>query len=258
LKKIPSSHEKRNATQVDIPILNEIYTEEFAEISGIIVRPLDMWWSFLRKIRGELIIFVGKNDMPEGYVWYEKDNKSKILEIGVSNFLAAKSIIAYLAEQAKSHFQGKIVWSIHPRQRFGKYCACNYNGKFEIHFRKSGAWMGRICNLRSTFIKLLPEFKSRLYNSKFASWTGNVTFKTDIGDVTIKVNDNEIMLSDNVIKSSQSVSIRQENLLQLIFGFKDAHDLIFESALQIDESIIGILEILFPRQLPGMSQIDWF
>lgn len=258
LEKTKSSHSTRKAAEADCPLLDELYQNEFEGKTGIVVRSIPMWWSYLRKMHGDLIVFVNQKDVPEGYIWYEKSDSPNIFEVGASNPLAAQSILAYLAEQGKLHYQREIQGNLHPEQQFVKYVSWNYGGEFKIRFRKYCGWMGRICNLKSMFTKLLPEFKKRLKCSEFASWTGSLSFATDIGTVTIKIDATELSLSEGAPNFGLNVSIKQENLLQLIFGFHDIQELIFAGLIVEEESAQNLLKVLFPKQMPGMSCIDWY
>ena len=75
---------------------------------------------------------------------------------------------------------------------------------------------------------------------------------------TVNINRGKLTLADSVQNSEFLVSIKQENLIQLIFGYQDVQDLIFCGALKSKKSVINILNVLFPKHLPGMSPVDYF
>lgn len=258
VESLKRKHKIRKVIEADCRYLNQIYLKEFKAKSGIVVRTNDMWWSYLRLIHGDLWVVVNSEEIPEGYIWFDRKNKQRVLEAGALNTTVSTSILSFLAEKGKDHYQAEIEGDLFPNQRFVQFTTGLFGGRFEIKFEKSGGWMGRICNLQSTLNKIVPELKKRLQCSQFACWNGSLTFATDLGDVTIGIENSEFRITDRISNSHMTIKIPQSALLQLVFGFHDIQELVFAGVIECDESTRQLFKVLFPKQRPVMSRIDWF
>ncbi len=179
-----------------------------------------------------------------------------VIEVESTDSRLFAALLHELAQTAIRRRCGEIHILIPPDHPFAEYaqqCGC----KWEIRCEKNGGGMMRILNLYSLFQKIDPELRRRVALSSQWGSRAALTFKTDLGAVTVDVQPDAV----RVISGEQDglrLSLSQDRLMQLMAGYRSVGDLLNDPQVQADGHVRPWLEALFPPQRPFVWLADYF
>jgi hypothetical protein len=95
------------------------------------------------------------------------------------------------------------------------------------------------------FAQVQPLWRTRLAASELGAWSGTLVIETELGVERLDLGN-----------ATPEVHIRlpQALLIQLVFGYRDVDDALFESGAIADDAARPILRALFPDGQPYMWQ----
>jgi predicted acetyltransferase len=140
----------------------------------------------------------------------------------------------------------------HPFTELCKSLGCTIS----IDYPYASDGMGRIINLKSTFEKLVPVFEDRLRNACVRELPSHISFKTDIGLITLEVSDSGVSFSEAL--SENWIELPQWVLMQLILGYRHPGNALIDQTVKHEGRVEKALEILFPAGNPHIWHSDWF
>ncbi|MGB9717340.1 MAG: GNAT family N-acetyltransferase [Thermoproteota archaeon] len=179
----------------------------------------------------------------------------RITEVGAVDVALYEHVLRYACDVA---FQKKAteleiyVPFDHPFAELCKSLGCTVS----IDYPYASDGMGRIVNIKSTFEKLVPVFKDRLEKACVKELPSQISFKTDIGLITLEISDSGVSISEAV--STNWIELPQWVLMQLILGYRDPKSVVVDQAVKHEGRVEKALETLFPSGNPHIWHSDWF
>lgn len=225
----------------------------------------------LKRYRGEWFRFKkgsGWNVPADGIVFEDSSGKivaycaidrwprvMRITEVGAEDPVFYEHVLRYacdIAFQKRAMELEIYVPFDHPFADLCRSLGCNV----DINYPYASDGMGRIINLKSTFQKLVPVFEERLGASCIKELPPQISFRTDIGIVTLEISDSGVSLSE--IESANWIELPQWSLMQLILGYRNPRSILLDQYVKHEGRVEKTLEILFPAGNPHIWHSDWF
>ncbi len=247
------------ADQKTLRSVIDIYNENNRERSGTIVRDPSRWKGFPKGLRWDhkpLAYTVLRDDEVVGYFAYDPwqfGETLNVAEIGARehDYKVYETMSAYLAREGVKGRYASITFYLpcdHPFTRF----AMRYGYVMKSHYPRRAHGMARIIDLRALFEGLRPELERRLMRAR-GEYDMSVALETDIGSVTLKVRGCSVEVSEE--EANYKLKMRQEALTQLILGYRDIGDLLYDE-VKADTEALPLMDALFPRGVPYVWQPD--
>jgi hypothetical protein len=108
--------------------------------------------------------------------------------------------------------------------------------------------MLRIMNQATLFDKLRPELERRLSAVRMDHLPGTIFVRTELGETTICASAPE----------RAALELPQDKLMQLITGYRSAHDSCTEPGIKVTPGSEPVWNALFPKGHPYMWVADHF
>ncbi|MEM2930892.1 MAG: GNAT family N-acetyltransferase [Thermoproteota archaeon] len=179
----------------------------------------------------------------------------RITEVGAEDISLYEHVLRYTCDAAFKKRATELEIYVpfdHPFAELCKSLGC----AISIDYPYASDGMGRIINLKSTFEKLVPALEERLKEACAKSLPSQISFKTDIGLITLEVSDSSISLSEAA--SANRVELPQWVLMQLILGYRHPKNVLVDQAVKHEGRVEKTLEILFPAGNPHIWHSDRF
>ncbi|MEM2981407.1 MAG: GNAT family N-acetyltransferase [Thermoproteota archaeon] len=179
----------------------------------------------------------------------------RITEVGAKEIPLYEHVLRYacdMAIQKKATELEIYVPFDHPFAELCKSLGCTVS----IEYPYASDGMGRIINLHSTFRKLIPELEERLERSCVRNLPSKISFKTDLGIVTLEISGACLSLSET--GSENWIELPQWVLMQLILGYRSPENILADNIVRYEGKIMETLQALFPSGHPYIWLSDWF
>jgi len=137
----------------------------------------------------------------------------------------------------------------HPMlQRLRKGAVIVENKYFDI-----SGWRVRLVNLTSTLEKLRPLFESRLQNSRFENWSGDLSLDAGEQKATLQIERGNVQVVDN---ARNGHTLAGPALTRLLIGSDEPSEVIRQEGLRCEGQAFELAQVLFPNLHPVMSHWD--
>jgi hypothetical protein len=232
------------------PDLAELYNREHAGLTGTAVHPTFVHskrpgsyegycWSDARGrgASGYLLADPGHDELTVLESAGDPDAVLRALAAIVQNFPCKRVKFFYL------HARSRLAL----RLRRGN---CEVN----MSYRKDGAAMMRITNLRRTLEKMSTVFAQRLKNSELQRWKGALSIVDAREHVTLEIANAHVKVRDG--GKSPHVIRAGEQVMQLIVGTHLPQETIDAGAMKLSGDAALLLPVLFPHEEPQMAMSD--
>lgn len=247
----------------DIPFLNKLYNMAFKGKNFSVERIEKLWFKIPAPDTG--FIVPNAKDEPIAYVFTSAPPKPKsqtfyIKEVVAFDQNSAAAIVAFLREQAQALFINELEIHQRPDTYFIKYLM-DFGGNFttKIPYEGMGQGMLRILLIKELFEDIKDELSRRVLLRCDAPKKDQITFKTDIGEVTLEKNEEGIKIAKKSGKKAEIIETPQNALIRLISGYYDVDCFLNRiKAPKIPDKTYQLLNILFPKDFPYTCESDYF
>jgi len=250
----------RRARKEDFARVRTIYNAEYADRTGMVVRP-GTWTGYRMgtswgcktitlvalNSRGRILSYAGFDD---------RDDAMNVFELA-GDPKTYPALLAALAREAVKRRVENLHFFLPPDDRFAVY-ARRFGGSLKVDYHDSGGGMARIINLATLFEKLGPELSARAAGSGRAGQRTSFVLRTDIGSLTVRVAGGEVTTSPVVRGERPVVNIPQHRLTQLLFGFRTVADVSAEPGVRVPGGLRDLLSVLFPLHWAHVCRPDYF
>ncbi len=261
---LKSQNKIRPVDATDIPVLNKLYNRGFNRRT-LSVKRVNKSWFNIPTLNCVYVVTDKKNSIT-GYVITNTDPTLKrtesfdILEAVTFDKISAEAIVVFLKDCARSMYQNELRLRQRPDTYFAEYL-CDFGGvkKIEIPYEGRGGGMLRIILLKELFEDLREELSSRLLSHSDFPKNAQIHFKTDIGEITLASCDEGIDLTNRINKSAITIETPQTALTRLIVGYWSAERFLRRvKAESVSDKCLLLLQMLFPQDIPCISDCDFF
>ncbi len=239
-----------------------LYNKNNADQTGSFVRTREFFWGFARGsvLYSQADHFLIENAQKEllAYVVYDRNeselNICEIETVDNTLFYVIMDELKRLDEiqtrdKADIHF---FMPDHHPFARFIRRYGCTV----ATEYPQNGMGMTRICNLKLLMEKLAPELQKRIRLNLGSTYCGELQIVTNLGSVTLIVENGSLMISDR--ESAQKFIVPQQNLSQLLHGYRELEDLLIDPDGSITCANRQIAALLAPEKEPYLWSTDLF
>jgi len=239
-----------------------LYNRNNADQTGSFVRTREFFWGFARgaELYSKADHFLIENEKKEllAYVVYDRNetvlNVCEIETLDNSLYYVIMDELKKL-DQIPSRDFGDIHFflpDLHPFARFIRRYGCTV----ATEYPQNGMGMTRICNLKPLLEKLRLEVQERIRLNLSEEYTGELQIITDLGSVTLVCSRGVLTLEDR--HSDQQFSVPQQNLSQLLHGYRALDDLLIDPTGSIRCNNAELAEQLVPEKSPYLWSTDLF
>lgn len=226
----------------DAKSVGALYAACNATRTGTVVRPED--WSGFKRGPGwtsRVGAFVVE-DAGEvaGYAMYGQDAWScEIGEVGYRDSSVWSTILAETARIAWDRRLEQLTFLGPPDDSFFTYCR-RYGCSLNLSYPRNAHGMARVIDQDALIETLAPLLRRRAAKAG-VTLSGSLVFQTDLGRTRLSLG------SDG---DSLQVRLPQWALAQLVLGYRDIHDVLFETEAHADPRALPVLEAFFPVGFP--------
>jgi predicted acetyltransferase len=121
---------------------------------------------------------------------------------------------------------------------------------------KNNGWMARMINLRSSLEKLSADLSKRLRHSVYANWQGELLLTGVDEQVVLELDHSNVHVS--LPKPTGHVVEGGQHLVQLLIGTEEPLEAALAADMKLSGEAKGLIQVLFPKQYPGLSEWDQF
>ena len=272
----------RRLQRHELPLTLELYQRNNAARTGAIVRQRDTWIGFRHGSRyrwptNVYGAFDGQSaHRPAvgpptgalmGYAVIDRSPAEAIVpEVGYRSEQVFSTLMAAAARQARRVHSEQIHILAPPDHPFAEYCK-QLGCRLMIHYHRSGGAMGRIINIETCFERLTGgtppagELTRRLRASRL-DWNGRLAIVSDIGEVTLRIEGGVVAAARDrnlrVPVPRARLSIPQGLLTQLLFGYRDAADVLRAKGVSLRHAPVELIQALFPCGYAYVWRPDYF
>ena len=258
---VPGDLKVRRARKGDFGRIRTIYNRHFARRTGTVVRPAS--WSGFRMgsawgtktitlvaadAQGRILSYAGFDDREDALTVFEVAGEARTYP----------ALLSALAREAVRRRVENLTFLLPPDDPFSIYSR-RFGGSMQINRPYGGGGMLRVINLPTLMEKLTPELTARLRDSGRSAERTSFVLRTDIGAVTVTVEEGEVRTSPaDSAGRRPTAHIPQHRLSQLLFGFRTVADVAQEPEVRIPAAVVDLLEVLFPLHWAHVSRPDYF
>ena len=189
-------------------------------------------------------------------VWDHYDKAVKVAEVEAHDDASFPTLLGFFAAQAVEKRCEDVQLFIPADHPFAEYVQ-RFGAEWAVTYPRYGSGMLRLLNQQSFFEKIAPELERRLALSRFADYTGTLTFHTDLGTVALVVNQGRIAVIDKA-QEGLRLELSQDKLTQLAIGYRSARDVLNDPQVTAHGDVLPLLDILFPKGTPYIWVADHF
>jgi len=239
-----------------------LYNQNNADQTGSFLRTRDFFWGFARgaELYSQADHFLIENEQKELLAYVVFDRNEKVLNIceietvDTSLYYVIMDELKRLDETperdlADMHF---FLPDHHPFARFIRRYGCTVSTEYP----QNGMGMTRICNLQPLMEKLRLEIQQRVQNNLGEEYCGELQIITDLGAVTLVVKHGILSLENR--DSDAKFFVPQQNLSQLLHGYRELDDLLIDPTDSIKSDNPQLAEQLAPEKSPYLWSTDLF
>ena len=241
----------RPARLEDSAAMARIYETMHAHHTGTCVRDPQTWpgfrigstWS--NRI-DSLVVCDGAEIL--GYACYELDlYRCEFSELGYRTPAVFETLVAEAAKQALKKRVEHIVFHAPFDDPFLRYCR-RYGCKSELTYARQAHGMGRVID-QTALLELLQPLLTQRLAAAGVDWPGSLTIETDLGRDTLQFGQREC---------ETRVCMPQWMLAQLVLGYHEVGDALYETEAHADDAAVPILQAIFPAGFPYIYATDRF
>jgi hypothetical protein len=129
-------------------------------------------------------------------------------------------------------------------------------GQLLAAYTRGGDFMGRVLDVGRLLRQLRPELVARVRSAR-SPVQGRLTLRTDEGEAAIVIMGNDVLV-DGGANGGLVVELPQTALARLCLGGFDPADVLARLPDQPGQQAAALLQLLFPRRMPHIYQMDRF
>jgi len=179
----------------------------------------------------------------------------RITEVGAEEISMYEHVLRYTCDAAFQKKATELEIYTPFDHSFAELCK-SLGCKVSIDYPYASDGMGRIINIKSTFEKLVPVLEERIKQVCVKDLPSQISFKTDIGFITLEISDSGTSLSE--ADSANWIELPQWALMQLILGYRHPRNILVDQAVKHEGRVEKALEVLFPAGNPHIWHSDRF
>ncbi|HEY3341782.1 MAG TPA: GNAT family N-acetyltransferase [Anaerolineae bacterium] len=236
----------------DLSVVTELYNRANSVRTCSVVRVEDPskgftqgtgWW-----MRTEAVIFERGEHCFAGYAaWDKNDQAVDVTEVEAVDEILYPALLDHFAQQAIAKRCETIRFNMPPDHPFAEFVQ-RYGCEWTITQPRQADGMLRIMNQATLFDKLRPELERRLSAVRMDHLPGTIFVRTELGETTICASAPE----------RAALELPQDKLMQLIAGYRSAHDCCTEQGIKMTPGSEPLWNALFPKGHPYMWVADHF
>ncbi len=237
-------------------VADALYNESHEHFTGTAVRPT------YRNILMRQREVYGWSDAQglQGYVYIEPLPDEKVLrctEVVGDTQIALLTLRQLARTRECEHIRFETLPHDHPvllhLRRGTVRVVTHYNKSYGW---KDNGWMARMINLRSSLGKLATDLSKRLGASVYANWQGALLLKSSEEHVLLELDHSKVHVAS--AKSTGHVVEGGQHLVQLLIGTEEPLEVVLAADMKLSGEAKGLIQVLFPKQYPGLSGWDQF
>jgi len=232
--------------------LNALYNHEYAGFSGTCVRP-----TYPMLTEGEMNAYGWEDEAGQlvGYVRaVPTEDKTALQCLEAAG--DPRQGLAILAKLFREGEYGELHFFTLPQQhsmlQIVRRGSCIVEDRYFYHT----GWQVKIINLPSCLNKLRPVFERRLAASQFAGWRGSLQLIGGDQQAVLEISEGEVQVKQ--YGSSIHTLDAGYELGRLIVGSDAPAEIFQQAGITCGQNVSALVEVLFPRLYPMMSQWDEF
>lgn len=247
----------------DLPYLLEASRQRACSTVGCLER--DSSWYDPRRMssgfgrRAKIRVFEGENG-PLGYLVYDDlPHQANVAEVvsyapnGPARPAAVyETAAALMAEVARGRGLATVDVYLPPTDPFMLYCR-RFGCSVTTSFHRDRGGMARVCNLRSTMERLLPELEERLPAGAPGLW-----LETDLGGLGLVREGTGLRLTEERQEGLPALCLPQSLLTVLLLGYRSVEEVAADRACKAEPGAIELAQALFPLREPFIPAPDRF
>ena len=254
-------HSGRSLKSEDWPFLIDLYDVDNQTRTGTRVRRGGDWTGYRHgtvwNCGTEIMVTENLNGSLTGYVTFDDlGDVCRVGDLAGASTDVFPMLLRLIIEGAERRSVDSFEVALPPDHPFVVFCR-QCGGTLQTVYHRNQAGMARIINLHKLFDKITGLLSERLSCSHLAALHGVLEIHTDLGAVTLDIDNGDVQL---VAKraTSWSVSLPQVRLIQLIMGYRSVADVGVDDDVQVDPEALPLLDVLFPVGHPWMPLPDHF
>jgi predicted N-acetyltransferase YhbS len=260
--KITSKISLRSCQELDVPVLNKLYNEDFRLKTGSIRRAPASWYNITNP--KELFVAADSRNRPMGYVILRPGMSGEIYaaEVVAPTEEIRKAILAFYVQKAKDAFMPELEFHMAPDDPYGSFLQ-DFGARFVSRYFAEGegsAMLGLI-NLPLLLKKIKPVLERRLVASPRSTKMKGFNIITDSAGKAALVFDKGGIGITGIRKDLDILETPQTYLTRSLIGHWQSERFISrvkEAGGRIPEGLEPILGVLFPVQFPYTNEPDYF
>ncbi|NOZ56214.1 MAG: GNAT family N-acetyltransferase [Calditrichaeota bacterium] len=228
--------------------LKRLYDREVRSLVGPARRD-ETYWRWLLEKGGKLLLAKKSGKKLLAYCWI--DESAAVVEEAVGEEPGAvRSLLAVLARKAKEEIAPELRLRIHPDAGFARSLLLDVGGEVVVNYPRNAGWMGRMLDLEKVLEASLPAEETKQVE---------LCFDTDLGQVVVQVGPEGRKVQVGTCGGEAGrVKLRQDHLLQLVYGYVSAEELANRGLLEANPETVATLSKVFPRTNPVLFPRDHF
>ncbi|MGH2514037.1 MAG: hypothetical protein ACRDHP_00115, partial [Ktedonobacterales bacterium] len=267
----------RPATPDDAPAVLALYERHYSRYTGSFARTLEH--QRLRLVRSFDLgnppaLAVNAAGEAAGYLLLSRaGNRSRAGEVAADTWPAVAALLQHHAQAvaALPDAPPTLAWPLPPNSSTYYLLADNLDVpsttaedgahtwvlRGETYVARRTAWMARAVSLRCVVEALLPAWQTRLTSARM---TSTAAFTLRMGDETraLRVAESAVQLLPAPVSGSLEAVLTPAQLVQLVFGYRPASYLATQPGARIPETLLPLLDTLFPAGQPWIPWSDSF
>jgi predicted acetyltransferase len=234
----------RPLAPADLPMIVDLYNAANAVRTCSLVRSKEIfagfplgtgWW-----MRTEAAVFEQAGRGFAGYAAWDKNEQALDKAL-------YPALLAFFAQQAVTKRCETIRLHMPPDHPFAEFVQ-RYGCEWTVLHPRQADGMLRIMNQATLFEKLRLELERRLAAARLDALPGTILLRTELGEATVRATSPDCAMLD----------LPQDKLIQLISGYRSAHDVLSEPDVKMTPGSEPLWSVLFPKGQPYVWLADHF
>lgn len=250
----------RSAAEADLDDLAALYASSYAQLALAQARATPDWRVLLAG--GSLLTQPDARGRLVGYALAERARVGEALmvsEAASADAGAARDLLAGLRSWAAAQGCARAELLL-PAEHQLAQAALHAGGALALRAwgEDEAAPLAGVVDLLGTLGALAPELERRLAQSRYAAWEGNLRIETADERISLVFAGGRAEVIDGTRPADLRLRrVELPALAQLLLGYRAAADLRATGGLACDDTVLGLVDALFPALTPVAAGAFW-
>lgn len=269
----PSPYRVRTATTADAPATLDLYERHFGSHPGSFARSVDQE-TFLIRFAANLDPhdYVQRDGLPFSLTVVAVDGNNRVRgylaapwallrafghEVAADDWPATLALLQHHARLLDSLAEPpeQLRWPLPPDSLMAELLADHFTVQSFRHARPMANWEASLVDPAVLIAGMVPEWNER-WRQHRVPWSGTLALTIDDVTRALSISPDGVSLAASNQDITENVSLTGTVALPLLFGFRSLEWAATQEGQEIPETLLPVLEVLFPARTPWIAARD--